>query len=73
MTGRELIIFILNHYLEDEDISTMLTQWFISEEEAAVKFHVGLATIEAWFNHKQIEGLKIGETIYISRTAKPKI
>lgn len=73
MTGRDLIVFILTHNLEDESIGDMLSNWFISEGKAAVKFNVGLATIEAWYNHNQIDGFKIGNTIYVSRTSKPKI
>lgn len=73
MTGRDMIIFILSHNLEDTELSNILTTWFISEMEAAKKFNVGLATVEAWFNHNQIDGLKIGDTIYISRSSKPRI
>lgn len=73
MTGRDMIIFILSHNLEDTELSDILTTWFISEMEAAEKFNVGLATVEAWFNHNQIDGLKIGDTIYISRSSKPRI
>lgn len=73
MTGRDMIIFILSHNLEDTELSDILTTWFISEVEAAEKFNVGLATVEAWFNHNQIDGLKIGDTIYILRSSKPRI
>ena len=73
MTGRELIVFILNNQLEDENISNVLSKCFMPEREAAVKFNVGIATIEAWLNHNQIDGFKIGDTIYISRASKPKI
>lgn len=73
MTGRDMIIFILSHNLEDTELSDILTTWFISKMEAAKKFNVGLATVEAWFNHNQIDGLKIGDTIYISRSSKPRI
>lgn len=73
MTGRELIVFLLKNNLEDEEIGDILSQWFMSEVEAAEKFNVGLSTIEAWFNHKQIDGIKIGSTIYISKSTKPRI
>lgn len=49
MTGRELIIYILQHNLEDEVV--LIKEQFIphmTEKEAAVKFNVGIATIKAW-------------------------
>lgn len=60
MTGRDLIIYILENNLENEKLS-----WFISVEEAAVKFNVGVETIKLWYALGFISGIKIGDTIYI--------
>lgn len=60
MTGRDLIIYILENNLENEKLS-----WFISVEEAAVKFNVGVETIKLWYALGFISGIKIGDAIYI--------
>ena len=49
MTGKELILYILQNNLEN----TVVMQdgmfiGFMTEEEAAVKFNVGVATIRGW-------------------------
>ncbi len=44
MTGRELIVYIMQNGLEDEVIFKDL----LTEEQAAIKFDVGVATIKIW-------------------------
>ena len=61
MTGRELVIHILSNGLENADISEL----FISEEETAVKFNVGLATVKAWVNLGLIHRIVIDGNTYI--------
>ena len=66
MTGRDLIIYILENHLEDEPV--FLDKGFLnllSEEDAAVKLNVGQATIKAWLELGMIKGVKVGESIYI--------
>ena len=41
--------------------------WFMSEEEAAVKFDVGVSTIRAWYACKKLDGIKIGDQLYFLR------
>lgn len=50
MTGRELIIYILENGLENTDVSELIfdTPAFLTIHEAARKFDVGLATIHTW-------------------------
>ena len=60
MTGRDLIIYILENRLEDKKLS-----WFMTIEEAAVKFKVGVETIKVWYTLGFISGIKMGDTIYI--------
>lgn len=65
MTGKELILYILQNNLED----TVVLQngvfiGFMSEEEAAVKFGVGIATIRAWYYCNWIKGTQIGDSLY---------
>ena len=66
MTGRELIIYILANGLEDEPIyEDGKILGFITATEAAEKFNVGLATIKVWINEGTLDGIRIGEELYI--------
>lgn len=71
MTGRELIIYILENHLDDEQVfkdGHFLD--FITEEEAAVKYGVGPATIRAWVNYGWLIGYEIENELYIPKKAK---
>ena len=59
ITGRDLIMLILESRFENEVFFTLL-----SEEELAVKFEVGVATIQAWDSLGMIHGWKIGDSLY---------
>lgn len=66
MTGRDLIIYIMENKLEDElvlDGKKLLG--FMTVEEAALKYNVGIATIKLWYELKIISGVKVGEEIFI--------
>ena len=66
MTGRELIIYILENKLEDEPIlinSKILG--FLSIEEAALKYNVGPETVRIWIELNMIPGIKLGDQFYI--------
>ena len=73
MTGRELIIYILSNGLEDEPIyEDGKILGFITASEAAEKFNVGLATIKVWINEGTLDGIRIGEELYIPANADLK-
>lgn len=66
MTGRELIIFILENHLEDFIIyENGEIPGFMTAEEAAVKWGCGSHTVMALIKMEKIPGVKIGETFYI--------
>lgn len=72
MTGKELIFYILQHNLENEQISFengFLD--FITVNEAAAKYEVGPETVRIWFALKIIDGIQIGNEVYILPDAKP--
>lgn len=73
MTGRELIIYILQNNLEDKDVfENNIFVGFMNEEEAAVKFKVGLATIKTWYELGLLKGIKIrNATIFEKTTENP--
>lgn len=69
MTGKELILYILQNNLENTivlDVNGFFVG-FMTEEEAAVKFGVGVATIRAWYHCKMIKGTQIGDSLYFRK------
>lgn len=69
MTGLDLIRYILINNLENETIDKI----FMTDEEAAVKFEVGPATVRAWYELGIVKGVKIGNTIFLPiNTENPK-
>lgn len=60
MTGKELIIYILQNNLENDTIFET-----ISESEAAVKFEVGVDTIRIWYALGLIKGLVVDGNLLI--------
>lgn len=73
MTGRELILYILENNLEDEPIfkdGRFLE--FIPSEEAAVELGVGVETINVLVALKQIPGITIGNVLYIPKDFKER-
>lgn len=74
MTGRELIIYILQNGLEDEIVfKDGMFLGFMDENEAAAKFNVGVATINAWYMAGMIKGTKFGNSLYfLNNIADPR-
>lgn len=74
VTGKDLIIYILKNNLEHEQINLDNGFFnFLTVKEAAAKFNVGEATVRIWHQLGAIDGLMLGETLYISPDAKPKV
>lgn len=66
MTGRELIVYILQNHLEDVQIfKDGKIPGFITVEEAAVKHRVGVETIKLLYRMEELSGIEIGGKIYI--------
>lgn len=66
MTGRELIIYILENGLEDAEIFTEeFSPLFITPEAAAIKWGCGPATIKAMIDMKKIKGVKYLSVYYV--------
>lgn len=74
MTGRDLIIYILNNGLEDEPVfKDGRLIGFMTASEAAAKMDVGVATIYIWVGQKRLPGVFIGGSIYIPIDAESPI
>lgn len=66
MTGRDLIIYILKNGLENEPVfNNDKFIGFITAGEAAAKLEVGVATIFAWISQGRLDGVQIGDVVYI--------
>lgn len=71
MTGRELIIFILENNLENVSIFDGDTlPGLMTLDEAAVKWHSGRNTLKALFEMGKIPGVIIDEKIYIHKSVE---
>lgn len=71
MTGREFIVYILLHRLEDVDIfEDGNVAGFMNEDEAAAKYGVGPATIRMWHDYGALKGIRIGNSLYFPRDAE---
>ena len=69
MTGRQLIIYILQNNLEDEEVfQDGIFIGLMTEEQAAARFDVGVATIRVWHMAGWLRGIEIGEEIYFPKT-----
>ena len=72
MTGRELIMYILENGLENEPVFQNGTfVGFMTVTQAAEKMDVGLATIFAWNTMGKLDGVLLRGGIYIPVTAEP--
>lgn len=71
MTGRDLIIYIIQNGLENEPVyEDGKILGFMNELEAAVKFNVSAATIRVWIGLKMLDGVLIGGIWYIPANAE---
>lgn len=65
MTGRDLIIYILENKLENEPVyKDGKLLGFMTIEEAALEFKVGFETVKTWVEECKIPHIKIGEKSY---------
>ena len=65
MTGRDLIIYILQNHLEDTEMLMDNNHMFLTVEEAAVKYETGVATIKAMVDRNILKGMKIGDAYLV--------
>ena len=71
MTGKDLIIYILKNNLENEIvIKDGKFVWLVSAEEVAEKCKVGVATVNAWYELGVLDGVKVGDSIFLFNTSQ---
>ena len=70
MTGKELIIYILQHGLENAAIfKDGVLVGFMDEHEAAINYGVGVETVKLWYKRGLLNGTEIGNRIYFPKYA----
>ena len=66
MTGKDLIIYIMSHKLEDEPIyKDGSLVGFDTEDKFAEKMNVGVSTVRAWIDLGMVNSIRIGNVNYI--------
>lgn len=71
MTGRELILYILENGLEDEPVfKDGKFIGFITAGEAAAKLNVGVPTIYVLVSQRKLDGILINNMMYIPANFK---
>lgn len=74
MTGRELIVYILENQLEDQlVINEGKIIGFVTPDEVAAKMNVGTATVYVWIWQKRLSAVRIGDRFYIPANFDPPI
>lgn len=68
MTGKEVIIYILQNDLVNEEVfENGIFVGFMTEEEAAVKRGVGVETMRILCSIGALDGFKIGDKLYFRK------
>lgn len=71
MTGRDLIIYILENGLENEPVfKNGKFIGFVTADEVALKTNVGLATVHAWIHQDRLDSVVVKDGIYIPANFK---
>ena len=71
MTGRELIIYIMQNGLEnDEVLKDGIFIGLMDEKEAALKFGVGTGTIRTWWVMRKLPGFYLNDSLYFFKDVK---
>lgn len=74
MTGRDLIIYIMNNGLENEEvIKDGVMVGLINEAQVAARFGVGVSTVRAWVTLGMIKGVRVGhDLMFLNNVTDPR-
>ena len=67
MTGKDLVLFIINHNLLDVEINSKVSDLFLTTSEAAVKLGISTISLEDMIKLGIIDHIKFNNTVYVSR------
>ena len=67
MTGRDLIVLVMENNLENVDIfdKKFIESIMPTVEKVAVTFNVGVATVDAWLEGGCLDGVELDGQVYI--------
>lgn len=69
MTGRDLIVYIIENHIEDVELFSDVTKSFLLPvEKAAVELECGVATVKALLSIGKIKDIKFNDKYYIFST-----
>ena len=72
MTGKDLVLFIINHDLLDVEINTKVTSLFLTVEEAAVKLGISTTSLLDMINLGIVDSILFNDTIYVPKDIQLK-
>ena len=72
MKGKDLILYILMNDLEEKNVidENGVIIGFMTIEDAAIKYGVGVSTVRAWINEELIKGFRVADNILIPANEK---
>lgn len=71
LTAKEWMVYILQNELEDEPLfKDGKLLGFLTIEEAAAKFDVGVATVQLWIKDYGLPAMTIGNQVFIPMSAQ---
>lgn len=66
MTGRDLIVYILQNNLENEEVfKDGVFLGCLAIDKVAIELHVGFSTVYTWVQLGYLDGIKINDILYI--------
>lgn len=69
MTGRDLVLYILNNNLEDRPIfENGHLLGFLSLDETAVRLNVGIASVYVWIQQERLRYICVGDRVFVPIT-----
>lgn len=74
MTGKDLLCYIIDNNLLDEPVfKDGKFMGFFTEAEVAERLNCGTATVRAWVHMGRLDGIRIGDAVYIPVTSLTKL
>lgn len=67
MTGKDVVLFIINNDLLNVEVNDNLSGLFISSSEAAVKLGISTTSLEDMIKIGVIDHVKIDDIYYVSK------
>ena len=67
MSGKDLVLFIINHNLLDTEINWKVKDLFLTIEEAAVKLGISTTSLVDMLKLEMFDYVVFNDTIYVSK------